>query len=134
MKKVIFSIIFSFFFCLILKVLHLWFFFTPFYFMMEGRKISENAMWEIPMGTLMLEIALSFSGEYSGVLLKSMLILTAAVISSVNPKKLFVFFPAAAFSLFLSDGYGAAVMAACLWCGVSRAIKLLQNKNKSILT
>ena len=124
MKKIIFSILFSFFFCLCLNVVDIWLYFTPFYFMMEGRKISENAMWEIPMGSLVCAIALSFSNGYEGVVLRSLIILSAALVSATNPKKLLIFFPAAALSLFLSAESGAAVMSACMWCGASRLFML----------
>ena len=124
MKKIIFNILFSFFFSLCLNVVDIWLYFTPFYFMMEGRKISENAMWEIPMGSLICKIALSFSNGYEGVVLRSLIILSAAVISATNPKKLLIFFPAAALSLLLSAESGAAVISACLWCGASHFLLL----------
>ena len=127
MKKIIFNIIFSFFFCLCLNIVDIWLYFTPFYFMMQGRKISENAMWEIPMESLVCAIILSFSNGYEGTILRSLIILSAAVISATTPKKLLVFFPAAALSLFLSAKSGAAVISACLWCGAGN-IFLLRRK------
>jgi len=127
MKKIFFTIIFSFFFCLLLNLSGIWLFFTPFYFMMEGRKISENAMWEIPMAALVIAIAVSFLTEYEGIFLRSLILLAAGVISAISPKKLFVFFPAVIFSLFIDPRSGIAIIFACLWCGI-RQVFLRKDK------
>ena len=118
MKKIIFNIIFSLFFCIILNTVDIWLFFTPIYFMMEGRQISENAMWEIPMGALLTQIALIFSFEYEPVLLRILILVSAAVISVSAPKKLLVFFPAAILSLLVNAESGTAIIVSCLWCGI----------------
>ena len=121
MRKFIFCAVFSFLFCIILKLGNAWLFFAPVYFMLEMKNLSEDSMWEIPMGVLICAIILIFCREYEKILLRALILGSATIISLTTVRRLPLFFALAITSLFVSPINGVYIVAACLWCGVRSA-------------
>lgn len=117
MRK-LFYLAITFIICYILKLDRIWMGFVPIMLAMLFFRIDSSALWEIPLAVLscnVLEIAFS---EDIKILLYVLVLFATVAVSAASPKRLFIFFPVAVFSMFFENIYAVSAVWATLWCSV----------------
>ena len=114
MRKLLYLII-TFIVCYILKLQHIWIVFVPMLLLTIRFRYSVSALWEIPLCCLALGVLETAFGDDMVTLLRILIPCCGAIIGLFSPKKLFVFFLAAAYGVIVKNMSGVCVIWAVLW-------------------
>ncbi|MBE7055362.1 MAG: hypothetical protein E7392_04535 [Ruminococcaceae bacterium] len=114
MRKLLYLII-TFIVCYILKLQDIWVVFVPVMLLLIKFKFNAAALWEIPLCCLALGVLETAFGDDMVTLLRILIPCSGAIIGLFSPKKLFVFFLAAAYGVIVKNMSGVCVIWAVLW-------------------
>lgn len=131
MRKII-CLAISFIICIFLDLKTVWLGFVPVFILLSYFKFDGNILWEIPLALMLCDVLLIAFSKDINVLVYTMAITTAVLVSIVSPKKLTWIFPVIAFSVAFKNPYTIAALWASGWYGIRTAFGYFTTKQISL--